>query len=292
MSIVGAVVGRNLRIFFRDGLNVILSLLSGLILFLLYTLFLARLQTDALTAQFPDATEQQVSAFVDSWMFSGIVLLTTITTGLGALSGLVEDGQSRRFSDFLVTPIRRSHLVLGYLIAAVTVAVIMSIVVLLLSLGYLGFVDGVWLAPAAVTRIVGVMLLCCVAFTAVSALLASFIRSSAAFSALATVVGAALGFIAGAYIPVGSIPAGVASSINALPFAQAAMLLRRPFTEDAIDALSDGSGDAATALRETYGVDIFIGDVMVPAWVALAVLAVMAVGFTALAAGRIRSVIR
>ena len=41
MSIVLAILSRNLRLFFRDRMNVFFSLLSGLILFFLYTLFLS-----------------------------------------------------------------------------------------------------------------------------------------------------------------------------------------------------------------------------------------------------------
>ena len=292
MTVVRSLIARNLRLFFRDRLNVFFSLLSGIVLFLLYTLFLARLQTDGLAATFPDATPREIAGFVDSWMFSGIVLLTTITTGLGALSVLVEDRQSGRFADFLVSPIRRGQLVLGYLVSAIVVAVIMSTIVLGLSLLYLGLVDAVWLPPERLLQIAGVMVLCCAAFTALSALVTSFLRSTSAFSAMGTVVGTILGFVAGAYIPLGSLPAGVASAVNTLPFAQAAMLLRRPFTADTLATLTGGVTGAADELRDFYGIDIFVGDVAIPVWLPVAVLGAMVGAFTALSAGRIRMLIR
>jgi multidrug/hemolysin transport system permease protein len=292
MTVVLSLIQRNLRLFFRDRMNVFFSLLSGLVLFLLYTLFLSRLQTDGLKTSFPDATAQQVNGFVDSWMFSGIVLLTTITTGLGALSVLVEDRQSGRFADYLVSPVRRSQLVLGYLVSAIIVAIIMSTFVLALSLLYLGLVDAVWLSPLRLFQVAAVMVLCCGAFTALSALVTSFLRSTSAFSAMSTVVGTILGFIAGAYIPIGSLPGGVASAVNTLPFAQAAMLLRRPFTADTLAALTEAVPDAAGELRTFYGIDIFVGDAAVPVWLAVAVLGAMVGAFTALSAGRIRTLIR
>lgn len=291
MSVVGGIVGRNLRLFFRDRLNVFFSLLSGVILFLLYTLFLARLQVDGLSAQFPQATDAEVRAFIDSWMFSVIILLTTVTTGMGAMSLLVEDGYTGRFADFLVSPIRRGQLVLGYLLSAVAVAVIMSAVVAVLSIVYLGLVDGVWLEPRRLAVIVAVTLLCCLAFTALSAFVISFVRTPGAFSAFATVVGTILGFVAGAYIPVGSLPPSVGDVINALPFAQGGMLLRREFSGDALATLA-GDADAAESVRTFYGIDAYVGDAEVTPWLAIAVLAAFAIGFTALAAGRIRARIR
>lgn len=292
MRAVLSIVRRNLRLFFRDRMNVFFSLLGAIILFLLYTLFLARLQLDALSDTFPDASDQEIRAFVDSWMFAGIVLITTITTGLGALVPLVEDAETGRFRDFLVSPVRRGQLVLGYLLSAVFVAILMSLIVLALSIVYLGLVDDTWLDAEAIARIIGFTVLCCVAFTALSAFVVSFVRSSAAFSGLSTVIGTVLGFIAGAYIPVGSLPDAVASTVNALPFAQGAMLLRREFTESTLDAMVGGNDEAAEGIREFYGIDALIGDFLVPPQLAVGVLVAMTVIFTILSAGRIRSRIR
>lgn len=292
MNVVAGLVGRNLRLFFRDRLNVFFSLLSGLILFLLYTLFLAQLQVDGLSQTLPGATDGQIEAFIDSWMLSGIVLLTTVTSGVGALSCLVEDRASGRFADFLVAPIRRTHLVLGYLLSAIVVSMIMSSVILVITVVYLGLVRGVWLSAGAIATSVAVMVLCCAAFTALAAFAASFLRSAGAYSAFATVLGTVLGFVAGAYIPVGSLPDGVASAINALPFAQGAMLLRRPFTADTLAAVTAGAPQASADLRTFYGIDLFVGSAQVPAWLAVGVLAVVAAGFAALSAGRIRSLLR
>lgn len=292
MSVVRGIVLRNLRLFFRDRFNVFFSLLGAIVLFVLYTLFLSNLQTQALEQAFPDASEGSVKGFVDSWMFAGIVLLTTITTGLGALSVLVDDIQSGRFRDFLVSPIRRGQIVLGYMIAAVVVALIMSTIVLALSVVYLGLVDGVWLTSATLLRIAGIAVLCCVAFTALSAFAVSFLSTAGSFSALSTIVGTVLGFIAGAFIPVGSLPSGVANFINALPFGQAGMLLRREFTTDTLPTMTGGASAANEQIRETYGIDALVGDWMVPASFAIGALVVLAIVCTVLSAIRIRARIR
>ncbi|MGC5224459.1 ABC transporter permease [Micromonospora sp. DT81.3] len=292
MRVVAAIVARNLRLFFRDRLNVFFSLLGAIILFALYTLFLGNLQTEGLEGRFPAAEPRQVKAFVDSWMFAGIVLITTITTGLGALSVLVDDAQSGRFRDFLVSPIRRGQIVLGYLIAAVAVALLMSLFVLVLSVLYLGVIDGMWLAPDALVRVTGIVVLCCAAFTALSALIVSGVRTAGAFSALATIVGTVLGFVAGAYIPVGSLPDSVGNVINALPFGQAGMLLRRDFTAESLTAMTGGIPEVEEALRPVYGIDSLVGDWLVPASVAVAILIVLTIVCTPLAALRLRARIR
>lgn len=292
MTVVLAIVGRNLRLFFRDRLNVFFSLLGAVILFLLYTLFLGNLQTQGLADALPDASTGEVQAFVDSWMFAGIVLITTVTTGLGGLAVLVDDDQSGRFSDFLVTPLRRGQLVLGYLLSAVTVALVLSLFVLAISVVYLGVARGVWLSVPALVRSIGIVLLSCIAFTSLSALIVSFVRTSGAFSGLATIVGTILGFIAAAYIPIGVFPEAVASVVAALPFAQAGMLLRREFADGSLLAMTADVPEAREALRLQFGLDLRVGDWAVPGWVVLAILAAIAVACAALSARLTRSRIR
>lgn len=292
MSVVLAIVGRNLRIFFRDRLNVFFSLLGAVILFGLYTLFLGNLQTTDLADSLPGATTAEIQAYVDSWMFAGIVLITTVTTGLGGLAVLVDDDQSGRFRDFLVAPLRRGQLVLGYLLAAVVVALTLSLVVLAISTLYLGFVRGTWLTVPALGRIVGIVVLCCIAFTSISALIVSFVRTSGAFSGLATIVGTVLGFIAAAYIPIGAFPDAVASVVAALPFAQAGMLLRREFTAETLATITADAPGAEDTLRPFYGIDLTVGDWAVPAWFVVALMLGITVICTVLSAVRIRRRIR
>ena len=281
MSVLTAFVGRNLRLFFRDRLNVFFSLLGAIILFGLYTLFLGNLQTAGLVNSIPGATDAEVQAFVDSWMFAGIVLITTVTTGLGALAVLVDDDQSGRFRDFLVAPLRRGQLVLGYLLAAVIIAVVLSTFVLAVSVLYLGIVRGAWLPAPAIARSLGIVVLSCIAFTSFSALIASFVRTNGAFAGLATIVGTVLGFIAAAYIPIGVLPEGVATVVAALPFAQAGMLLRREFSDETLATMTADAPEAAAPLRLAYGLDLEIGGWPVPAWFVVLVLVVLTVVCTA-----------
>jgi multidrug/hemolysin transport system permease protein len=289
MGVVPDIMGRNLRLFFRDRLNVFLSLLGALIVFLLYTLFLSNLQSSSIANAFPQADEAHVRGFVDSWMFAGIVAMTSITTSLGALAVFVEDAATGRFRDFLVSPIRRWQLVLGYLLSTVVVALIMTLLVLAVSLTYLFLVDGVVLGVPEILRTLCWIVLSCVAFAALWAFIVSFVRTTGAFSGLATIVGTVIGFLAGAFIAVGLFPEAVRNVINALPFAQSAMLMRREFTAETLSTLVGGQPEAIEALSAYYGITAFVGDWEVTVPFVVLVLTGSAVVFTALAAWRIRA---
>ncbi len=62
MNNVLAITGRNLRIFVRDPLTIFFSLLSALIVYLLYTLFLGDLQVASIIDRVPLVPTQLTSA--------------------------------------------------------------------------------------------------------------------------------------------------------------------------------------------------------------------------------------
>ncbi|MCC3268632.1 ABC transporter permease [Arthrobacter gengyunqii] len=288
MSVVGTLMSRNLRLFFRDRLGVFFSLLSALILFLLYTLFLGSSQIDNLQESFPRVSRGEVKSFVDTWMFAGIVGITSITTGLGAMNVFVEDSSSGRFRDFLVSPIRRETLIVGYLLSAAVVALIMTTVVLIISLAYLFFVDGVSFDAGQIVTVYGFLALSCLAFAALSAFVVSMVRSAGAYSALSTIVGTILGFLAGAYIPVGALPEGVRTVISALPFMQAFLPVRQEMTADSLQAMTGGEPEAVSDLESLFGITAAVGDWAVSNTYVVFILAAMTVVFTLLAAVQIR----
>ncbi|WP_104102164.1 ABC transporter permease [Arthrobacter sp. 08Y14] len=288
MNIVGNLMLRNLRLFFRDRMGVFFSLLSALILFLLYTLFLGSTQIDDLQQSFPGATRDDVKGFVDTWMFAGIVGITSITTGLGALNVFVEDSSSGRFRDFMVSPIRREQLILGYLSSAGVVALIMTTVMLIISLVYLYLVDGISFSAGQIATVYGFLALSCLAFAALSSFAVSFVRTAGAYSALSTIVGTILGFLAGAYIPVGALPEGVRTVVSALPFMQAALPIRQEMTADSLQVLAADQPAAATELREVFGITASVGDWTVTNPYVVFILVAMTVVFTLLAAVQIR----
>lgn len=287
MIAVRSVVSRNLRLFFRDRMAVFFSLLAAMILFVLYTLFLGQLQASDLQKSFPAASPRQIRAFIDSWMFAGVVSMTSITTGLGALGVFVEDAATGRFRDFLVSPIKPGQLVLGYFGAALIIAVTITFTVLAVSLAYLALADGILLSLDAVVRAAGIIVLTAAAFAAISAFVTTFVTSPGAYSALSTIVGTTLGFLTGAYIPVGSFPTAVQAVISGLPFAQASMLMRQQLADGTLDSLASTAPGSREPLREYFGLDASIWGWGIAAPFVLASLVGLTVLFASLGALRI-----
>lgn len=283
---------RNLTVFFRDIGAVSLSLIASLVLFVLYVGFLGGLQVDSLQVKFPDATLDDINWFVSTWVFAGIVMITTVTTGIAGLGTFVSDRSSGRYRDFLVAPVKSWQLIAGYMVSSALVAIVMSGVVLLIGESYL-LVRGYPVASAlAMLQTLGYIVLLSLTFSGVSAFVVTFIKSIGAFAALSTVVGTLVGFLAGAYLPLGLLPPTVVNAINVLPFSQASMLIRVPLTEPALNAVAGSQAQAVTAVRAFYGVDLSVGDFAITQGLAVGLLVAVMVVFATVATLRIRKVLQ
>jgi multidrug/hemolysin transport system permease protein len=259
MTTALGLVRRNLRIYYRDRGQVILSLIAPLILLLLYVLFLGNMQIDALAADLPSASDDDINAFVYTWVFAGMVMITTVTTGLSALNTFVDDRIFGRFKDFRVSPINPIQLVAGYLVASFLIALVMSMVVFVVGLGVVATLYSGFPGWGAVAASIGYTTLMCLGFSALSSLIVTFVRSSGAFTSLSVIVGTIIGFLACAYIPSGTMSKGVVDVLNSLPFSQSAMLLREPLAGGPLDTLTEDLPGARETIADFFGFELHVG---------------------------------
>ena len=280
MRIVLSLVKRNLRIYRRDRAGVLLSLLAALMLLLIYALFLGAIQADSLKAKLPSAASEDVGYFVASWVFGGIVMITCVTTGLGALGAYVDDRATGRFKEFRVCPIRRHQLILGYQLSAVVVSFVMTLIVSAVGAAVVKLVYGDIPGWGRFLTALGYVVLFAFAFSAISSFVITFISSRNGFTALSTIVGTLLGFLAGAYLPVGALSGTVVNGINVLP------------AGDALDRLTGGVQQARESIGEYYGFTLDIGGTSVSTPWILAAFVGLTVVFTALGTYRIGKTIK
>ena len=84
---MNALLMRNLRVYFRDKASVFFSLLSVLIIILLYALFLG----DAWSSGSIFQGRQGVKHMIVSWSMAGLLAVGSVTSTMGAYGVMVED---------------------------------------------------------------------------------------------------------------------------------------------------------------------------------------------------------
>ena len=212
---------RNLRVFFKDKTAVFFSLLAVFIIIGLYVLFLG----DVWSASFSDV--QNARFIMDSWIMAGILAVTSFTTTMGAFGIMIEDRAKKITKDLVVSPIKTTSLVGGYILSSVIIGIIMSLVTLVLAEAYIIIGGGELMGITTFIKVLGLILLATFTNSAIVLFMVSFFDSLNAFSTASTVVGTLIGFLTGIYLPIGQLPTAIQWLIKLFPVSHAASLFRQ-----------------------------------------------------------------
>ncbi len=277
-----SIVLRNLKIFFRDKAAVFFSLLGVLIVIGLYILFLGDVNKEALS-DFNNASQ-----IMDSWIFAGLLSITSVTSVMGAFGSMVQDREKKVFKDFYCAPISRSSLTLGYIASSAIVGLIMTGIVLAVAIVYLTFCEAIVISAMLIAKLVLLSALTSLSNTALVLFIVSFLTTEKAYSAVTGVISALIGFITGIYLPVGNLPEGVQYVVKCFPTSHSAVLFRQVLCENSLKGCADkfpkeAQTEALTGLKESLGIVFKFGDTECASWISLAIISVALVVFAILA---------
>ena len=265
---------RNLKIFFRDRTSVFFSLLSAIIIIGLYVLFLGNVWTSSLQGR------PGVRFLADSWIMSGLLAVTSMTTTMGAFGIMIEDKTKKISKDFYSSPISRGGLTSGYIISSYIIGVIMTLFTLILAEIYIFAYGGALMSIGALLRVIGLILLSSLTSTSFILFIVSFFKSTNAFATASTIIGTLIGFLTGIYLPIGQLPDAVQFVIKVFPVSHSAALMRQVMMEAPLSATFSGApAEAAEEFRQFMGVDLFFGNTKVSAFAGIGILVLTAVVF-------------
>ncbi|MCL2736910.1 MAG: ABC transporter permease [Propionibacteriaceae bacterium] len=252
-----SLVTRIIRLYFCDKVAVFLSLLGAMIAIFLVLLFLKPTIVDSMTANFSGlVSSEQAGHVLDAWLIASACVIASCTSGLGALRQFIDDKETNRWRDVLVTPLPRWAITGGYLVAATAVSMLMTTTVLVLGTAYC-LASAVPLSWSGVLAGWGWLMLCCAAFTAVMGLAVSGLRTLGAFTGLSVVIGVMFGFLSETYVTRSALSDPVGHILAWLPFAQASSLVRAPYTAEVVATLPDSvraaTIDAMTLTPDSLG---------------------------------------
>ncbi|MDD2431050.1 MAG: ABC transporter permease [Firmicutes bacterium] len=223
MSNVFHLCKRNVLIFIRDRSSVFFSLLAVFIIIGLYALFLG----DIVVSSVSEIVGEHARYLMDSWIMAGTLAVTSITTTLGAFGILIDDRDRKISNDFKSSPIKRTHILSGYILSAWIIGVLISILGLLLAEIYIVVSGGRWLELKEAISLIGVMMVSVFSSTAMMLFFVSFFKSSSSFGVASSVMGTLIGFLTGIYVPIGQLPNGVQTVIKFFPPSYSGSLYRK-----------------------------------------------------------------
>ena len=111
MKTVAVLVGRNRKLFFKDKGMLFSSLITPVILIVLYATFLAKVYRDSFLSNLPDAvhiSDELVNGTVAAQLAAALLAVSCITVTFCVNLTMVQDKANGVEKDFLVSPVKRS----------------------------------------------------------------------------------------------------------------------------------------------------------------------------------------
>lgn len=253
---------RNMLVYFKDRQAVIFSLLTSIIVFTLYMLFLRNMYVDMLNNSLEELKDfiegTDVEGFINGFLLVGIMGSALITVPYNCLSTLVGDKERKIDYDILATPIRRGMIILSYFVAAALSTCIMTTLIMSVGLVTISFLGNLYMSAAMVLRCFGVVILGSISSTAFFIIFMMFFKSTSASGAFFGILSAASGFVIGAYIPVSEFSGTVQTVCNFFPASHVTVMLRKVILTGVVDHMSDtlnglDNGQLQKGLSEGYG---------------------------------------
>lgn len=230
---------RNIKLYFKDKMTFLVSLITPLILLVLFIAFLNSTYEDSILSiiQDFDLDQSLIDAFTGGWLFSSVLATSCITVAF--CSGMmVIDKINRADIDFMVSPVKKSTLQLSYVLANLFSTFIITFVLLIIGLIYLACV-GFYITFVDFLLIVFGIIITSLFGTILANIIWTFTHSQGVVSGVCTLVSALYGFICGAYMPINTMGQGMQYFVSLLPGTYATVLFRQGFLNSVLNRMRE-----------------------------------------------------
>ena len=243
MKTVYYLTRRNCRRFFKAKGMFFSSLITPIILLVLYATFLAKIYRDSFVSAVPPGlvSDSLIDATVAAQLISSLLAVICVTVAFCANLISINDKASGAIRDLTVTPVRRSALAVGYFASSAIVTLIVTLTTLAACLIYLALI-GWYMSVADVFLLLLDVLLLTLFGTAISSCVNFGLSTNGQASAVGTIVSAGYGFICGAYMPISSFGTGLQRVLSFLPGTYGTCLIRNHAMAGVLREMRDTAG--------------------------------------------------
>jgi multidrug/hemolysin transport system permease protein len=219
---------RNLKLYFKDKGLFISSLITPIILLVLYATFLSKVYKDSFLSAIPEGfnlSDNIIESEVASQLVASLLAVSCITIAFCSNLIMIQDKANLTIEDLTVTPVKKSVLAISYFLSSLLSTLIITMTTLVLSLLYLQ-TKGCYLGFVDVVKIIGDVILLTLFGTSLSSCVNFFLSTEGAASAVGTIVSSMYGFICGAYMQINSFGKGLQNILSFLPGTYATSLIK------------------------------------------------------------------
>lgn len=223
-------VKRNILVYIKDYQAVFFSILSPIIVFVLYVLFLRGTFVSSLENSIGDGINyidrNDISTFSNLILLASVLGSSLMTVSYSSLSTIVKDKEDKISYDIKVSPLSRFKIIIAYLLASILVTFIIVIIMMIVTLIICNSISKTYLVFSDYLKLIGILLLGTISACSFMMLIMIFFKTSSQAGAFLGLLSAASGFIIGAYIPLSEFSPIVQTICNLFPASHIAALFR------------------------------------------------------------------
>ena len=255
---------RNIKMYFKDKGAFLSSLITPLILLVLFVTFLKSVYIDSLQANIPvgmSLSEEVLNGFAGSWLISSLLATSTVTIAFCANMTMVADKANGNIKDLTIAPVSSWVLSLSYYLATAIVTLIVCLIAFAIGLVYLSVVGFYLSFVDVILTIVDIIIL--VMFgTALSSIVCRFLKTQGEISAVATLVSTVYGFISGAYMPISQFADGLQDALMIFPGTYGTGLIRNHMMRGVIEEIGNNGipSQVVDSMRNAFDAKMFFFD--------------------------------
>ena len=207
MTGLTALIRRNTKLYFKDKGMFFTSLITPLILLVLYSTFLGNVYEDsfrsALEAAGASVSDELIWGCVGGQLVSSLLAVSCVTVAFCSNLLMVQDKTTGARQDLTIAPIKGSTLSLSYYLSTLCSTLLISVGAAAVCLVYL-YLVGWFLTAADVAALLLDVVLLVMFGTALSSCVIFPLSTNGQASAVGTIISAGYVFICFAYMPISS----------------------------------------------------------------------------------------
>ena len=263
MTGLKALVKRNTKLYFKDKGMFFSSLITPLILLVLYATFLKKVYDDsfrsALAAAGATVSDALLNGCVGGQLVSSLLAVSCVTVAFCSNLLMIKDKTSGARHDLTIAPVKSGTLALGYYLSTLVSTLIISFTAAAVCLVYLACVG--WYLTVADTALLLLDVFLLTMFgTALSSCVNFFLSTDGQASAVGTIVSAGYGFLCGAYMPISAFSEGLQKVLSFLPGTYGTSLLRNHALQGVFAEMSSQGfpAEVVEAIRDSVDCNLYI----------------------------------
>ena len=267
MKEITALVSRNRKLFFKDKGMLFSSMITQVILIVLYATFLANVYKDSFvsaTKDMIDLPDKIIDGTVAAQLAAALLAVSCVTVTFCVNLTMVQDRASGERKEFDDSPVSKTKIYIGNFLSTVLNSLMVNGTALALCLFYI-LKMGWYMSASDVIFVILDMILLVLFGSTLSSIVSYPLKTQGQLSAVGTIVSAGYGFVCGAYMPISNFSSGLQKALSYLPGTYGTSLVKNHMLNGVYKEMADTGlpPEAVTVIRNTLDCNpVFRGHVV------------------------------